>query len=211
MYPNRNQLSEAHPAPVERILIVDDDPLIRTVLAMRLLREGYAVVGEASSGVEALRLADECTPSLVLLDLDMPLMEGLSTLRQLRKYHPALPVLVLSTLDSSVYSHRCIRLGAKGFMSKNSDASLILNAITQVLEGRTLFPYQTTAGAASDLSDGEIVALRCLVLGGSHDSIASALMITASDAQKLNNRLNAKLGMSGNQELIRFGRSLTWS
>ncbi|WP_130907822.1 response regulator transcription factor [Pseudomonas sp. Sample_16] len=211
MYRKRNQLREARPRPEGRILIADDDPVIRTVLAMRLLREGYIVAGEASSGVETLRLAQSCSPSLILLDLDMPLMEGLSTLRRLREEHPSLPVLVLSTLDANVYSYRCIRLGAKGFISKNVGVTLILNAINQVLEGRMLFPYQTTAGVASDLSDGEIVALRCLVLGGSHDSIASALMITATDAQKINNRLNAKLGMTGNDELISFGRSLTWS
>ncbi|MFJ2714377.1 response regulator transcription factor [Pseudomonas sp. NPDC087346] len=207
----RRQSGEEHVKPKNRIIIADDNCVMRTILVMRLLSEGFTVVGQASSGVETLRLAKNCAPSLVILDLDMPLMEGLSTLQQLRKVCPDVPVLVYSMLNASVYSYRCLRLGARGFISKNDEISLTLYAITQVLQGQMLFPSHSMAVASDDLSDGEIVALRCLVRGGDVDSIASALMISPAHAGELNHKLNTKLGMPTNKELIRFGRSLTLS
>lgn len=208
MHKDRRQHGEGRQRHAGRILIADDDPTMRTLLAIRLEHEGFSVVGQADSGVKALRQAQTCTPSLVLLDLDMPVMEGLSTLRQLRKNHPQLPVLVFSMLDASLYSYRCIQLGAQGFISKNGGISLLLNAISQIAQGQMLFPRQSMAAAAGDLSNGEIVALRCLVRGGDVQSIASALMITPSDVDKLNHRLMLKLGLSRPKELIRYGRSL---
>ncbi|MDI2145894.1 response regulator transcription factor [Pseudomonas sp. ITA] len=206
-----NPSNDGRPKPQYRIIVADDSSVIRTILATELINNNFVVAGQASSGIETLHLAQTREPSLVLLDLDMPLMEGLSTLRQLQKVHPHLPVLVYSMLNASVYSYRCMRLGARGFISKNDGASLIISAIPSVLQGQMLFPSQSMAVDSNDLSDGEIVALRCLVRGGGIDSIASALMISSVHAAELNQRLNTKLGMSTHQELVRYGKSLTLS
>ncbi|WP_171057338.1 response regulator [Pseudomonas fluorescens] len=208
---SEHQTWEGDPEAKHRILIGDDHPAIRAMLTLGLVSHEFTVVGQASNGVETLRLAQSCAPSLILLDLDMPLMEGLSTLRQLQKTHPHLPVVVYSMLNARVYSYRCLRLGARGFISKGAGFSLILNAVRQVLQGQMLFPSHPMLAPSEDLSDGEIVALRCLVRGGDLDSIASALMISSAHAAQLNQRLNTKLGMSTNKELIRFGKSLTLS
>jgi len=205
-----NPTWEGDPDSKHRIIIADDHPAIRAMLTMGLISHEFTVVGQASNGIETLRLAHSCAPSLILLDLDMPLMEGLSTLRQLQKAHPQLPVVVYSMLNARIYSYRCLRLGARGFISKGDDFSLILNAVRQVLQGQMLFPSHPMLAPSEDLSDSEIVALRCLVRGGDLDSIASALMISSAHAAQLNQRLNTKLGMS-TKELIRFGKSLTLS
>ncbi|MCP1489905.1 two-component system response regulator EvgA [Pseudomonas fluorescens] len=207
----RNPSWEDSPESKDRIIIADDNPVIRAMLVMGLINNEFTVVGQASNGIETLRLVQSCAPSLVLLDLDMPLMEGLSTLRQLQKTYPDLPVLVYSMLNASVYSYRCLRLGAKGFISKSDGISLILSAIRQVLQGQMLFPSHPMVVASGDLSDGEIVALRCLVRGGDIDNIASALMISSTHAAQLNQRLSTKLDMPTDKELIRFGKSLTLS
>jgi DNA-binding NarL/FixJ family response regulator len=202
---------ESSSKPKYRVIVADDNPVIRTLLVMGLIDTEFTVVGQASTGIETLRLAQNCDPSLVLLDLDMPLMEGLSTLRQLQKRYPNLPVLVYSMLNSRVYSYRCLRLGARGFISKRDGISLILGAVRQVLQGQMLYPSHPMAAVLEDLTDGEIVALRCLVRGGDIDSIASALMISSVHAARLNQRLSTKLGMPTNKELIRFGKSLRLS
>ncbi|WP_155736106.1 response regulator transcription factor [Pseudomonas chlororaphis] len=207
----KNTSSELSPESDDRILVADDNAVMRKKLVMELTNNAFTVVGQARSGVEALRLAQRDNPSLMLLDLDMPLMEGLSTLRRLQEVCPNLPVLVYSMLNASVYSYRCLRLGARGYIRKSDGLSLIVSAVSQVLQGQMLFLSHPTGEASDELSDDEIIVLRCLVRGGNIDSIAAALMISAAEAAQLHQRLNAKLSLFTHQELIHFGKGLTLS
>ncbi|UVM05738.1 response regulator [Pseudomonas laurylsulfatiphila] len=195
---------------VERVLIVDDDMLSRHMLNMLLTRAGHLIVGKASNGEEAIRQVARCSPTLVLLDLDMTRMEGLVTLRQLHSQFPWLAVLVISMLDASIYGFRCMRLGAKGFLSKSEDIGLLSGVIKQIRHGKMMFPY--TASNACDaligLSDAELVALRCLVRGGDVDNAAMALQITRGHANVVIRRLQAKLVLENHEALIEFGRKM---
>lgn len=198
---------------VERILVVDDDPTVRALLKIILTRENHEVVGMVSNGGEAIRRAGICAPSLMLLDLDMPWMEGLATLRKVRQRYPWLPVLVLSMLDSDIYALRCARLGARGFLNKGAGVGLLPGMIEQVRRGAMLFPRQMSQGVLpfSNLSDRELIALRTLVRGGDLDSIAAALLVSRETAMQLRRHLLSKLELSTNDELIRCGRCLRLS
>lgn len=195
---------------VERVLVVDDDPGARALLNIVLVRDHHVVVGAAASGAEAVRLVATTAPSLMLLDLDMPRMEGLSTLRKLRQHYPWLPVLVFSMLDPEVYALRCARLGARGFLSKGEGVTLLPEILGQMRRGLMLFPRQVAEGVmpCSSLADRELVALRCLVRGGDMNTIAVALAVSRDVVSVLRRRLLAKLGLSSDEELITFGRRL---
>lgn len=198
---------------IERVLIVDDDPSIRVMLNIILSRENHVVVGLAGSGAEAVRLVGATALSLMLLDLDMPRMEGLATLRELRQLCPWLPVLVFSMLDPEIYALRCARLGARGFLNKGESAALLPEIVGQVRRGLMLFPCQVSEGVMpfSNLSDRELIALRCVVRGGDVGTIAAALLVSRDSAGLLRRRLLTKLGLSTDEELIRFGRHLKLS
>lgn len=194
----------------ERVLVVDDDPSVRALLSIILERDHHVVVGVASSGCEAIRKVATAAPSLMLLDLDMPRMEGLSTLRKLRQHYPWLPVLVFSMLDPEVYALRCARLGARGFLAKGEGVALLPEILGQMRRGLMLFPRQVAEGVmpCSSLADRELVALRCLVRGGDMDTIAAALAVSRDVVSVLRRRLLAKLELSSDEELISFSRPL---
>lgn len=195
---------------VERVLVVDDDPRVRTMLNIILSRENHVVVGMASNGSQAIQAVGTCAPSLMLLDLDMPWMEGLATLRELRQRYPWLPVLVLSMLDPNIYALRCARLGARGFLNKGENTPLLPEMIEQMRRGVMLFPSQMTENGLpfSALSDRELIALRSLVRGGDANSIATMLMVSQETANKLRRRLFTKLGLATDEALIQAGRDL---
>lgn len=195
---------------VERVLIVDDDPRARAMLNIIMTRGNHMVVGLVSGGAEAIRLVGSGAPSLMLLDLDMPRMEGLATLCELRRRYPWLPVLVLSMLDPSIYALRCARLGARGFLNKGECTSLLPEMVEQVRRGLMLFPCSMSEGVMpfSNLSDRELIALRCLARDGDLNTIAAALLVSRSTASLLRRRLLTKLGLSSDEALIRFSRSL---
>lgn len=200
-------------SPIERVLIADDDPRVRAMLNIILMREKHIVVGMASGGAEAVRLVATAAPSLMLLDLDMPRMEGLATLREVHKLYPWLPVLVFSMLDPDVYARRCARLGARGFLSKHEGATLLPDIVGQIRKGVMLFPRQVYEGELpfSNLSDRELIALRCLVRGGDIGTISAALLVSREGANILRRRLVTKLGLSTIKELIHYGRHLKLS
>lgn len=193
---------------IERVLIVDDDPSVRALLNIILMRDNHIIVGAAGSGAEAVRLVRTTAPSLMLLDLDMPRMEGLATLRKLRQHYPWLPVIVLSMLAPEVYALRCARLGARGFLSKGEGVALLSVIMGQVRRGLLLFPCQVAEGVMpfNNLADRELIALRCLVRGGDMDTVAAALSVSRDVVSVLRRRLLTKLGLSTDEELIGFGR-----
>ena len=107
---------------MKRVIIVDDHPIIRMTLAAELERGGeFELVGQAPDGEEALRLVTHCRPELMVLDLELPKLDGLSVLERLRSQGNRLPILVLSAKDERVMGTRVRAAGANGFVSKLRD------------------------------------------------------------------------------------------
>ena len=193
-----------------RVLIIDDDIVTRRVLKLVLEGDGHIVVGQAGNGSEGLALISRCAPSLVLLDMDMPKMEGLSVLRRLQVEFSWLPVVVLSMLDASLYTVRCMRLGARGYLNKEDGVKLLPALLSQLNCGRMLFPriVEEKGVPLAAFSDRELICLRCLARGGAVREIVSALMIGTRNAEKLCDGLQAKLGLRSIEELREYGQRL---
>lgn len=121
-----------------KILLADDQPLVRQGLRMRLkVEEDFEVVGEAGDGYAAVQLAEQLIPDVVILDIEMPGMDGVAAARALRKSHPEMTLIMLSIHDDPQVRARAARAGANVFLSKRTDEEALLEAIRQsILPGQ---------------------------------------------------------------------------
>ena len=208
-----------------RVLIADDQTLIRAGLAMVLAAQSdIEVVGEAQDGIEAVALAGVHRPDVVLMDVQMPRMDGLDATRELVRAGNGTRVLVLTTFDLDAYAFGAIDAGASGFLLKDSDADDIVAAVRAVAAGDAVLAPRVTselllrftdlARAAEDpalrarsenrrvaaarlevLTDREHEVFDALVQGLSNAEIAEALWLSESTVKTHVGRVLQKLGM----------------
>jgi NarL family two-component system response regulator LiaR len=134
-----------------KILIVDDHPMMREALITALEDEpGIQLVGEANNGIEALQLADERGPDVILMDLLMPGMDGLEAIEKLQKSHPQIKVMVVSSLEDEEKILAAVQAGALGYFPKTAPRSYLLEAIKKIADGVPYLP----AGIAAKLFKG---------------------------------------------------------
>jgi DNA-binding NarL/FixJ family response regulator len=120
-----------------KVFLVDDHPLVREWLSQLIQREeDLAVCGEAEDTQEALKKIEETKPDIVVADISLKNTHGLELVKDLQARLPALPVLVLSMHDESLYAERVLRAGAKGYITKQEATKKILQAVRQVLNGQ---------------------------------------------------------------------------
>lgn len=119
--------------PSQRVVIADDEAMMRQFLKAILDDAGYQVVGQASNGKEAVALCQQKNPDLVCLDIIMPSMDGISALKQLRKELPALTAVMISGETSQDHVKESIKLGARGFICKPFNAERVIERIAKAL------------------------------------------------------------------------------
>src|ERR1700674_4455604 len=118
----------------KRILVVDDHPIIRQGLALMLNREADLVVcGEAEDATGAMLVMASARPDVLIVDISLNGPDGLDLLKNIRTTHPALPVLILSMHDESIYAERALRAGANGYIMKQEATEKVLVAIRRIL------------------------------------------------------------------------------
>jgi NarL family two-component system response regulator YdfI len=178
-------------API-RILVADDHLIIRQGLRLILeTEEGFQMVGEAADGAEAVNLCSELKPDVVLMDLRMPGMDGLSAIERLRTEQPSIAVVILTTFNEDDLMMRGLRLGAKGYLLKDTDRETLFNTIRAASRGETLLRPEimkrvlaqgNESGAAisapTDLTERELEVLRGVAQGERSKEIAFRLGIT---------------------------------
>src|SRR5579859_2313887 len=155
--PSRQTLSSKPGArkPI-RLLLADDHPVVRKGLSSCLAQAQHLViVGEATDGQEALRKAKELLPDVVLMDIDMPLLNGLTAADILRKEHPGVKVLILSMHSDSEFVMRILQSGARGYILKQAPTEELLKAIETIYAGETYFSQDVARLALNQFVRGQ--------------------------------------------------------
>ena len=144
---------------VIKILLVDDHSLFRSGLKSLLQRQDdFEVVGEASDGLEGVKLAHQLEPDVVLLDLDMPLMNGKEALEQMLSINNELAVLMLTVSEDGADLSDCMRLGARGYLLKNINIDFLLDSIRRAVDGDSVLSPEMTSKLVARLRSNAPVA-----------------------------------------------------
>lgn len=137
--------------PPRRVVIVDDTDDLRELLRVAFERSGYAVVGEAGDGEAAIAVVAEHRPDVVLLDLAMPVLDGLEALPTIRALVPDGVVLVLSGFGSDLMAERALSLGADGYVEKGAPLRSVVSTVRDLLAGARLAPEPGSGSGSSPM------------------------------------------------------------
>ena len=217
-----NQPTAQESAPI-RIVLADDHAVLRAGLTALLNAENdMAVVGEAGDGATCIQLVTALQPDVVLLDLNMPQMNGLDALPELRRVVPQSRILILTMHDDESYLRQVLAAGGAGYVLKQAADSELLTAIRTVYHGGTFLhpahaqvllhpPQADVTGDATDddaavaqLSDRELEVLKLLALGHSNKEIAEMLYLSVKTVETYKARLMEKLALQTRSALVRF-------
>jgi DNA-binding NarL/FixJ family response regulator len=196
-----------------RVLVADDQELVRAGFRLILEAAGFVVVGEAADGAEALALAATQRPDVVLMDIRMPVLDGLAATRQLTAAGPGAPrVVILTTFDLDDYVYEALRSGASGFLLKDApradliaairvvaagDALLAPSVTRRLIEAFSMRPAATTPAPSklASLTPREHDILLQVARGQSNTEIARALVVSEATVKTHVAHLLAKLGL----------------
>ena len=199
----------AAPTSRARVLLVDDHALLRTGVANIINQEAdLHVVAEAGNGVEALDAFDRFHPDVTLLDLRMPVMEGVEVVRRLREKDPRARVIILTTYDTDEEISRALKAGAKAYVLKDISADGLIACIRDVLAGKTYIAPAAAAKLAEgvtrvQLTPREMAALKLMADGKANKEIANALDISERTVKTHLGHLFEKLGVTSRTEAVK--------
>ena len=191
------------------MLLADDHALLRTGVANIINQEpDLHVVAEASNGAEAVAAYVRHHPDVTLLDLRMPVMEGVEAVRQIRALDPQARVIVLTTYDTDEEISRALKAGAKAYVLKDISADELVGCIRDVLSGKTYLAPAAAAKLAEgvtrvQLTPREMATLRLMSDGKSNKEIASELAISERTVKTHLGHLFEKLGVTSRTEAIK--------
>jgi DNA-binding NarL/FixJ family response regulator len=198
-----------------RIVLADDHVLVRQGLMSLLEREGFQVVGEASDGQEALRLTESFQPDIAIMDISMPILNGLNAAREMSRSSPKTKTILLTQHDEGQYISEALDAGVKGYVLKNQVASDLLLAIRQVSRGQVyLSPgvsravmeayHSKSEKSKNPLTLRERQVLQLIAEGKSTKDVATLLGISVKTAESHRTRLMRKLGIHEIASLVRY-------
>ncbi|MDN5853167.1 MAG: response regulator transcription factor [Actinomycetia bacterium] len=212
-----------------RVLLVDDQALFREALATLLgVRDDVAVVGEAGDGAEALHRAAELAPDVVLMDLRMPVLDGIAATRRLRVEQPGVRVIALTTFDDDADVFAALRAGAVGYLLKDVSSARLVEAVHAAARGESVLQPSVAAKVVArfaelpdapepvrlpqplvvPLSDRELDVLRLLADGRSNREIATGLFLAEGTVKNHVTNVLAKLGARDRTQAALRARAL---
>jgi two-component system, NarL family, response regulator NreC len=204
-----------------RVLLGDDHTVLRQGLRKILEdRRDWRVVGEAGNGRDAVREALELNPDVAVLDIGMPLLNGIEATRQIVRRAPSVRVLILSMHSDQAYVTQAVQAGARGYLLKESAGSELIAAISAVAAGKSFFSPAVAQVVFDDyvksltergitdrydaLSEREREVLQLVAEGKSSKEIADVLSISPATVETHRTRLLQKLGLRNTAEVVRF-------
>jgi DNA-binding NarL/FixJ family response regulator len=204
-----------------RVLVADDHAVVRDGLSLVLSQlDGFEVVGEAATGDEAVRQAVILKPDVVLMDIQMPGLDGVEATRQITDLVPSVAVLMLSMYSDEATAVGAMRAGARGYLLKGAGHAEVTAALHAVVAGQAIFgqgvadvllAHIGTAGPTRDypfpkLSEREREVLDLLVVGKRTNEIAAALFVSPKTVSNQLTSIYGKLGVAGRTEAILLAR-----
>jgi DNA-binding NarL/FixJ family response regulator len=202
------------------VLLAEDHMVVRQGLRKLLEAEhDLVVVGEAENGRQALEMTEKLCPAVVVMDIAMPLLNGLEATRQILKRVPGTKILILSAHSDDAYVERALEFGAKGFLLKQTSAPVLSRAIREVqkgnvfltpsiakrfADGKPLGSSQVLKQKVAQLSSREVEALQLIAEGKANKQIAAELGISIKTVEKHRQRLMQKLGIHDTAGLTRY-------
>ncbi len=192
------------------VLVVDDHALLRTGVANIINQEpDLRVIAEASNGLEAVDAFERYRPDVTLLDLRMPVMEGVEAVRQIRERDVHAKVIVLTTYDTDEDISRALKAGAKAYVLKDISADGLIECIHDVLNGKTYLAPAAAAKLAEgvtrvQLTPRELATLRLIADGKSNKEIANGLGISERTVKTHLGHLFEKLGVTSRTEAVKI-------
>jgi len=199
-----------------RVVLVDDHAMVRGGVRLMLSSaDDIEVVGEAGNSQEAIALLKELEADVALLDISMPGKNGLDLLKQLRADHPKLAVLVLSTYAEEIYAVRALKLGAAGYLTKDSPTAVLVSAVRKAAGGGR-YVSEVIADKLADLVGGgkgasheglsnrELEVLKQIARGESLVKIAETLHLSPNTVTTYRARIMEKMDLHSNAELTRY-------
>lgn len=210
-----------------RILLVDDQLLFREGLRTLLsVQPDFEVVGDGANGEEALRLATLLRPQVILMDVRMPVLDGVAATRKLRSLHPEIRVIVLTTFDDDEYVFEALRSGAVGYLLKDAASEKLFEAVRAAARGESFLQPSVAAKVVAEfsrlaaqslprpapladpLSEREIEILRLIASGLSNREIAGQLVIAEGTVKNHITSILGKLGVSDRTQAALKAREL---
>lgn len=194
-----------------RILIAEDQRIVREGLVALLEDEPeIALVGEATNGQQAIELFAELRPDVVLMDLQMPVLDGAEATRQIRASFPDARILVLTTYATDEFIFKALRAGAQGYLLKDASADELLGAIQAIHQGQTLLApavaarlvVGVSAGTPESLTPRELEVLTLMGQGRSNNEIAVTLGIAPRTTKVHVQNILGKLGATNRTEAV---------
>lgn len=201
---------------MQNALIVDDHPVARMAVRMLLEKDGITIVAETGDGLEAISLIKQFSPDLVVIDIDIPSLNGIEVIQRLRNNGYQGGMLVLSGKDDDHYIKRCATAGADGFVSKSNQLTELHDAIRALKNGYGYFPRvlaRLDAASHSAMSDQDKVAelstkelkvLQYLAKGEKVIDIGVLMNISDKTVSTYKRRMMQKLGLSNMMEFYDF-------
>lgn len=196
-----------------RVLLAEDHKIVRQGTRLYLESMGVEVVGEATTGREAVDLARQLHPDVIIMDIHMPELTGVEATRRILHEHDDIRILVLTAYDDPVYVHALLDAGADGYVLKSAELSELFRSLCEVATGHTAFDPDVMKKATQtlpppeSLTDREIEVLTCAARGLTNKQIGKTLFISDRTVQGHLQNIYQKLGVTTRTEAVTSGLS----
>jgi DNA-binding NarL/FixJ family response regulator len=204
---------------VTSIVLADDQELVRTGLVSVVRTRGVEVLGEAADGAEAVELVERTRPDVAVMDIRMPVLDGIAATREIVRRRLPTRVLVVTTFDLDTYVYDALRAGAAGFLLKATTPDRLVDGIRTVAAGESLLdpsltrrlieahvarpaPASGTPRVLAALSERELDVVRLVARGLTNTEVAGELFVSPATVKSHVNRIFAKLGLETRVQLV---------